>query len=433
MFNPVEIIIKKRQGYILNKDEMKFMVENYIRGTLPDYQMSAFLMAIFFKGMDTDEIVTLTEIYIKSGSHLQFDTSMKTVDKHSTGGVGDKISIVLAPIAAALGCKIPMISGRGLGHTGGTLDKLEAIPGFRTNYEESEFRKMVEAVGLSIIAQSEKLVPADKKIYALRDVSGTVESLPLITASIMSKKLAEGAQNLVIDLKMGTGAFMKNMEQAEALARSLIRTGEAFGQKVKAVFTNMNSPIGYKIGNSLEIIECIDYLKGINIPDMDEINKTLTSEMLIMTNIAENKSEAYHKIDQVIHNGKALDKLREMIVSQSGDPRVIEDYSLLPQCQYKLEVKSSKKGFIKSINSQKIGYALILIDAGRKELTSPLNYGSGCELYKKVGDFVESNEVIGYVYCDDECKGAEVIKRILESYIIAENEQSSEPLILKTI
>lgn len=433
MFNPVEIIIKKRQGLVLNQDEMKYMVENYIQGRLPEYQMSAFLMAVFFKGMEPEEIVTLTDIYIKSGSYLKFDPSMKTVDKHSTGGVGDKISIVLAPIAAALGCKIPMISGRGLGHTGGTLDKLEAIPGFRTNYEEEDFRNMVENVGLAIIAQSEKLVPADKRIYALRDVSGTVESLPLITASIMSKKIAEGAQNLVIDLKMGSGAFMKTLEQAEALARSLIRTGEAFGQKVRAVFTNMNSPIGYKVGNALEIIECIDYLKGVKIPDMDIINKALTSQMLLMTGIADTQDDAEKKIQGVIDNGQALEKLRDMIIAQSGNPKVIDDYSLFDQCRYKLEIRASKSGYIQKIDSQSIGYALIQIDAGRKELTSHLNYGAGCELYKKVGDPVDRNEIIGYVYSDDQEKGQEVVKRIERSYELDENECKSESLLLKMI
>ncbi|HPY95981.1 MAG TPA: thymidine phosphorylase [Candidatus Cloacimonadota bacterium] len=432
-FNPVELIIKKRNGHTLNKNEIAFMVNNYINGRVPDYQMSAFLMSIFFKGMEMSEIIDLTAAYIESGSQIKFDDSLHTVDKHSTGGVGDKVTIVLAPIVAACGAYVPMISGRGLGHTGGTLDKLEAIPGFKTHYSESEFVQMVEKCGLAIIAQSEKLVPADKKIYALRDVSGTVESRALITASVMCKKIAEGAKNLVIDLKVGAGAFMKNLTEAEALAHSLINTGTAFGQKVKVVFTAMNSPIGYKIGNALEMIECIDYLKGEKVPDLEIITNELACQMLILSNIAKDKNEALSKINEVVSNGKALDKFIEMVNNQGGDPKIVDDYSLFGKSKYRLPIISQEEGFVQSINSQEIGYALVEINAGRRVLESALDYNAGCELYKKQGDRIDKGEIIGYVYCENDEVGRNVVFRILNSMNIAETEEHSEDIIIEVI
>ena len=256
--NPVELIIKKKTGKELTQTELEYFINSYINNEIPEYQMSAMLMAIYFKSMKIEEIQTLAKVYIESGKQITFPKSDKTVDKHSTGGVGDKITIMLAPIVAACGGKIPMISGRGLGHTGGTLDKLESIPGFRTDFNDTEFKEIIEEVGFCIISQSEELVPADRRIYALRDVTGTVESLPLITASIMSKKIAEGAQNLVIDLKIGSGAFIKDLETGKELANLLIKTGEKFGQKVSVIFSNMNSPLGGYIGNALEIIPQLD-------------------------------------------------------------------------------------------------------------------------------------------------------------------------------
>ncbi len=432
-FNPVEIIVKKRNKHELNKDEISFMVNHFINGQIPEYQMSAFLMSIFFNSMTEQEYIHLTDAYIQSGSRIEFDKDLNTIDKHSTGGVGDKISITLAPIMAACGAYVPMISGRGLGHTGGTLDKLEAIPGFSTNFTDAEFKNMVQKSGLAIIAQSEKIVPADKKIYALRDVTGTVESLPLITASIMSKKIAEGAKNLIIDLKVGSGAFMKNTESAEALANALIKTGNAFGQNVRAVFTNMNSPIGHKIGNALEIIECIDYLKGIMIPDLEEITNALLIEMLLCAKLADSKDDALRKIKEVINNGKAMEKFIEMLKNQGANPKVVDDYTLFGTAAYKIPVIAQKSGYIASINSQEIGYALIQISAGRMVLSSQLDYTAGCELYKKVGHSVQKNEIIGYVYCAKSDSGEIVANRILNAMTISENEPHSESLVLKVI
>lgn len=431
--NPVELIIKKRNNTCLSKEEINFFVQNYINGNIPDYQMSSLLMSIYFQGMEMNEIIDLTDSYINSGSRIVFDDSLNTIDKHSTGGVGDKISIILAPVMAACGAYVPMISGRGLGHTGGTLDKLEAIPGFKTHFSENDFKKIVTKSGLAIVAQSENLVPADKKIYALRDVSGTVESLALITASIMSKKIAEGAKNLVIDLKTGSGAFMKTLDNAEKLAHNLITTGNAFGQNVKVVFTSMNSPIGHKIGNALEIIECIDYLKGKKVPDLELITNELLSQMLICTGLSATKEQALEKINEVISNGKAMEKFIQMLENQGGNPKVTEDYSLFGTSKYKLPIISQKKGYIQHINSQEIGYALISISAGRMVLSSVLDYKAGCEFYKKQGERIEKNEITGFVYCENESTGQQVCERILNSMHISETEVNSEKLILKVI
>ncbi|NQV18918.1 MAG: thymidine phosphorylase [Armatimonadetes bacterium] len=414
--NPVEIIIKKRDGKELSKDEIRFFIESYLKNEIPEYQMSAFLMAIYFSNMNPDEIQTLTEIYIDSGKRISFPDEMKTVDKHSTGGVGDKVSLVLAPIVAACGCKVPMISGKGLGHTGGTLDKLESIPGFRTNLSEKEFKEIVKQVGFSIIGQSDELVPADRRIYALRDVTGTVDSLPLITASIMSKKIAEGAKNLVIDLKVGTGAFIKKMEKAEKLGKLLMQTGKKLGQKVSVVFSNMNSPLGEYVGNALEIKECIEYLKGKKIHDIHLITKALAVEMLLLSRIAKDRNIAIEMIKNVLENGSALECFKKFIHAQGGDSEICEDTSKLPQAKFQIPIISDKKGWIKSINTQKIGYALIDIGAGRKMIDSKLNYAAGAYLPNKIGDFVEQNSEIGKVFCDDDKMGKSVVQKILKSY-----------------
>jgi len=420
MLNPVEIILKKRQGDTLTSEEMSFMVNGYIAGSIPDYQMSAFLMAIFFAGMTRPEIVSLTKTYIDSGSKLSFPPHLHTVDKHSTGGVGDKLTMTVAPIVAACGAYIPMISGRGLGHTGGTLDKLESIPGFNTYMSETEFIRTVTQSKLAIIAQSKTLVPADKKIYALRDVTATVESLPLICASIMSKKIAEGAQNLVIDLKVGTGAFIKNMTDATELAELLKYTGESFGQKVAVVFTQMNSPLGYAIGNALEIRESIEYLSGANIPDIDVLTRTLTTEMLLLTGIAIDTDHAFELIDNMIKNGKALKELELLITRQNGNPEVVRNPDLLPTAKYVIPILSASTGYISAINSQSIGYALIRIGAGRMTLDSPLDMGAGAYLYKKVGDYIQKGDKIGEVHTSDDLLAGETIEAIKATITLAE-------------
>ena len=431
--NPVELIIKKKTGKELTQTELEYFINSYINNEIPEYQMSALLMAIYFQSMKIAEIQTLTKVYIESGMQITFPKSYKTVDKHSTGGVGDKITIMLAPIVAACGGKIPMISGRGLGHTGGTLDKLESIPGFRTDINDKEFKEIIEKVGFCIISQSEKLVPADRRIYALRDVTGTVESLPLITASIMSKKIAEGAQNLVIDLKIGSGAFIKDIETGKELASLLIKTGEKFGQKVSVVFSNMNSPLGRFIGNALEIKETIEYLQGKDIPDIDILTKTLAVEMLILCEVAATESEAMAMIVDVIKNGKALKCFKDSIAAQGGNSGICGDVSLLPQARYKIPIISQRSGWINSIDSQQIGYALIEIGAGRKTLDSKLDYSSGAYLTKKIGDEICKDETIGSVHCNNKVEGENIISKILDSYELNDEKVQKENIILEIL
>jgi pyrimidine-nucleoside phosphorylase len=425
---PVEIIIKKRNRNKLEENEIRSFVEQYLQDKIPEYQMSALLMAIFFADMQPLEVETLTKIYIESGKQLQFPQTWHTVDKHSTGGVGDKISLMLAPIAAACGCKIPMISGRGLGHTGGTLDKLESIPGFRTDFSDSEFKKMIEKNGFAIISQSEQLVPADKRIYALRDVTGTVESLPLITASIMSKKIAEGADNLVIDLKVGSGAFIKDMHTARKLAKLLKTTGENLGQKVKVIYTNMNAPLGNYVGNSLEILETIEFLKGKMSADVELITKNLAVQMLKLTGIAKEKAKAEKMFDRVIGNGQALEFFKNFIAAQGGNPKICEDTSLLPQAKFKFEVKAPATGYIQTIDSQAIGYALVDLEAGRKNLDSKLDHATGAYLPYKIGDKLKKDDKLGIVFANNKQAGQQVAARLASCY-----QLSSEPIAKQKI
>lgn len=433
MLNPIELIIKKREGNLLNRDEYRFMVESYIRGDIPDYQMSAFLMSIFFRGMETDEIQNITEVYVESGKRIEFPKEMNTVDKHSTGGVGDKISLMLAPIVAECGGMVPMISGRGLGHTGGTLDKLEAIPGFSTDFSEADFKKIINEVGFSIISQSKELVPADKKIYALRDVTGTVESLELITASIISKKIAEGAQNLVMDLKIGTGAFMKTYEQGKRLGEMLKRTAEKLGQSVEVVFSNMNSPLGFYIGNGLEIKETIEYLSGKKIPDIDELTRLLAVRMIMMAKKAGSVEEAENAVEKAISSGKALERFARFIKAQGGDEKVCEDLSRLPQSKFVLPIISHKSGWVTSLACQDIGYALVNVRAGRRTITSQLDYSSGAYLPVKVGDFINQNDEIGQLYCNDKEAGEDTVKKILAAIELSDTKTEKEQIILGTL
>jgi pyrimidine-nucleoside phosphorylase len=428
--NPVEIIIKKRDGGELTAEEMQAFIGEYLSGKIDSSQMSALLMAIYFNGMSAVETHQLTELYINSGDKIEFASNLPTVDKHSTGGVGDKISLMLAPIVAACGVAVPMISGRGLGHTGGTLDKLESISGFHTDYAQEDFKKFVNTSGLAIISQSRKLVPADRHIYALRDITGTVESLPLITASIMGKKIAEGARSLVIDLKVGSGAFMKNLAQAKKLGDLLQVTGESFGQKVKVIYTNMNSPLGNYCGNALEVIEAIDYLKGKTTPDLDTITRTLALEMLIISGKYSDRTAAKAKIDSVIKNGAALDKFIELIKQQGGNPEVIDDYGLFSSAVYELHVITNQKGYIKSMDTRQIGYALVSIGAGRRTLNSELDAAAGVYLPCKIGDEIDAAGKLGKVFCNDRAAGAAACKRISEAYIITGEKIDRQKMIL---
>ncbi len=428
MLNPVEIIIKKRSGLALSEAELKFMVDGYIKKSVPSYQMSALLMAIFFAGMSQQETYLLTKAYIDSGVSLNF--AYPTVDKHSTGGVGDKVSIVLAPIVAACGGKIPMLSGRGLGHTGGTLDKLESIPSLTTDLSEARFRQIIDNCGFAIASQSEDMVPADKRIYALRDVSGTVESLPLITASIMSKKIAEGAGNLVIDLKVGSGAFMKEMTSARQLGSSLKRVGEAFGQKVKIVYTDMHNPIGQYIGNALEIKECIEYLKGGHYPDLHAIAQSLATEMLLLCDLAKSGQEAGKMVETSLTSGRALQSFKQFVRLQGGNPAVVDDTSLLPTAKHCVPIIATEAGYIQAIDSQAIGYALVELGAGRRQLTDSLDYSAGARLMVKIADKVSKGQNIGTVYCHQQEQGQAVARKIASTLKIVRRKVAVRELIL---
>lgn len=429
-YNPVELILKKRDGHSLDESEVSFFINGFLDGSIADYQMSALLMSCFFQGLNIEETKAFTRSYIESGESLQFDASLPVADKHSTGGVGDKISIMLAPIAAALGLYVPMISGRGLGHTGGTLDKLETIPGFQTAYEMQELHDLVMKHGYALVGQSDDLVPADKKIYALRDVTATVENPGLITASIMSKKIAEGAKYLVIDLKVGSGAFMPNLERAQELGHSLVETGRSFGQKVQVVFTNMNSPLGCAVGNAIETAEAIEYLKGNYLPDTYAITTKLVSQMLLLAGIYPEESQAVTAINEVVANGKALAKFEEIIIAQNGNPKVLDDYSLLGCAKYQIPVKAPASGWIEQIDSRAVGYALVRVKAGRMKVTDILDPGAGAYLERKIGDQVREGETIGTVLSNDESAGKQAASAIAAAYRISPEPAPAQEIIL---
>ena len=433
MLNPVELILAKRGGKTLSQKDIESFITAFLDGSIPEYQMSALLMAIYFRGLDSAEIAALTKSYIQSGRTIEFPAELIVADKHSTGGVGDKISLMLAPIAASLGLTVPMISGRGLGHTGGTLDKLESIPGFRTQYSPDEFKALVEKHGCALVGQSEELVPADKRIYALRDVTATVESPGLITASIMSKKIAEGAKHLVIDLKIGSGAFMPDLDSARELARLLVDTGASFGQKVQVVFSNMNSPLGLAVGNGLEMVEAIEYLKGNPLSDTFTLTTALTSRLLLSGGLAQSETQAVEMIKSAVDSGHALAKLEEIIIAQGGDPRVLEDYSLLGTSSVKIPILAETAGYVRAIDARAIGYALVRIKAGRMKVSDTLDYGAGALLIPKIGDFLEAGEPIGEIHANDPAQAELVARLVRAAYTLSPEPVPREDLILGSI
>jgi len=397
-FLPAEIIKKKRGGGELSRDEIQFMINGYINGQVPDYQVSALLMAIYFQGMTAAETATLTEVMLKSGRVLDFSHLGTAVDKHSTGGVGDKTSIILAPIVAAAGVPVPMISGRGLGHTGGTLDKLESIPGFRVNLTLDEFEKQVESLGCSLIGQTEEICPADKRIYALRDVTGTVESIPLICASIMSKKLAEGIGALVLDVKCGSGAFMKTTEDAEALANTLMDIGTAHKKRIAALITNMDQPLGRFIGNALEIGECIAILKGESFrgrSDFDDclnLSIELAGHMIWLGGKAKDAEEGVKTAKKILASGKAWEMFERICAAQGGDP------TRLPEGKAQFDVLAETDGFISGFDTEKIGIVALSLGAGRAKTTDTIDPTAGIEVHRKVGDEVRRGDRLFTLY-----------------------------------
>ncbi|MDH5186487.1 MAG: thymidine phosphorylase [candidate division WOR-3 bacterium] len=400
--NTYEIIKKKRDGKALTKEEMNFLINGYTKHNIKDYQLAAFLMAVYYRGMSFDETTNLTIAMMDSGK--VFDLSAIPgikVDKHSTGGVGDKVSLILAPLVACYGVVVPMVSGRGLGHTGGTLDKLESIPGFRTNLTYQEFVTNLKSIGLAMMGQTEELAPADRKIYALRDVTATVDSIPLIAASIMSKKLAEGIDGLVLDVKTGSGAFMPKLSLAKKLAKIMIELGKRMNKKVTAFITDMSQPLGRTVGNALEVIEAIEALKGKGEKDLMEVVLTLGEAMLLMGKKANTKNKARKLLQQSIDQRNALEKFRQLVRLQGGDERVIDDYSLLATAKYQIGVKSSKAGYVAKIDTQKIGMLAVELGAGRKKLEDRIDPAAGFIVNKKIGDLVRVGDILALVLAND--------------------------------
>jgi pyrimidine-nucleoside phosphorylase len=400
--NVYELIKKKRDGNKLTSGEIQYLISNFVKGDIPDYQFSAFLMSVYFQGMSIDEIWALTKAMIESGKTLDLSSiSGPKIDKHSTGGVGDKISIILAPLVAACGVVVPMISGRGLGHTGGTLDKLESIPGFRTDLSTSEFIKNLSRIGVAIIGQSDEIVPVDKKIYALRDVTATVDSIPLIAASIMSKKMTAGISGLVLDVKTGSGAFMPRLAQARKLAQLMVAIGQTMGRKVTAFITDMSQPLGKAVGNSLEIAEVIDCLKGDGPDDVMELTYAFGAEMLTMAKRSKYAGEAKNRLKAAIADGSALEKFRSMVKLQSGDERVVDDPSILPKAPFVMEVKAEQSGYISKMATTKIGLLLNELGGGRKKLDDAIDPAVGFVFEKKTADRVKRGEVLVRVFAGD--------------------------------
>lgn len=412
-----DLIMKKRNGGILSREEIAFMVSEYTAGQIPDYQMSAMMMAVYFQGMNKDETADLTMAMAQSGDMLDLSAidGIK-VDKHSTGGVGDKTSIALAPMAAACGIKIAKMSGRGLGHTGGTIDKLESFPGFSTGISSKHFIEQVNRIGISIMGQTLDIAPADKKLYALRDVTATVDNMSLIASSIMSKKLASGADAIVLDVKTGSGAFMKKEADAFALAEEMVALGKHAGRNTAAIISDMEQPLGLAIGNALEVKEAIETLQGRGPQDFTQLCTTLGAWMLIAGKKAENTEQAQHMLERVIADGSALRKLAEFVEAQGGEPAAVYDTSLLPKASIVEEILSDTEGYVEKIVCDEIGICSLMLGGGRETKESGIDLSVGLILHKKVGDYVKTGESLATIYANDKVKLAASKERFLKAY-----------------
>ena len=432
--NTVDLIKKKRDGKVLGAEEIKFLIGNYTNGQIPDYQFSALLMAILLKGMNSTETAVLTNSMLNSGKTIDLATLKGSkIDKHSTGGVGDKTSLIIAPIVAAAGIYVPMISGRGLGHTGGTLDKLESIPGFRTNLSLSDSKKILKKCGTVLIGQTKEIAPADKLIYALRDVTATVESIPLITASIMSKKLAEGIDGLVLDIKTGNGAFMKSHDDSHELAHSLIKTAKSFDKRVVGFITDMNQPLGNYIGNWLEVYESIQVLKGKIKNDLYSLSVKLAGAMLHLGKKAKSIKEGEQIAKQLINNGEAFNKFLEIVELQGGDLNYINSPDKYSKPRYSKKISSVKNGFIKEMNTYQIGMASLELGAGRHTKDDIIDPKAGIILYKKIGDSVVKGEVICELYSDSKNKIKSAEQMMIEALKFSKMKPKIPKLIKKVI
>ena len=424
-----DIILKKRANLPLTDKEIRFVIDGYVKGEIPDYQVSALLMTIVFNGMNARELGTLTLAMAQSGNMVDLSNiDGITVDKHSTGGVGDKTTLIIAPLVAACGGKVAKMSGRGLGHTGGTIDKMESIPNLKVSLEKDAFINQVNKIGLAVIGQSEGLAPADKKLYALRDVTGTVDSIPLIASSVMSKKLASGAQAILLDVKVGSGAFMKNIEDARELAKAMVDIGKENGRSVKAILTDMDRPLGHAIGNALEIREVINTLKGHGPEDLTHECIIMAAHMLVLSHMCDYET-ALNRVQQALDSGAALERLRLMIEAQGGDSRVIDDESILIIGQFTYDVIAPQDGYIIHMNTEQCGIASVMLGAGRTVKDGPIDYSAGILMHKKTGDSVTVGECIATLYASDESLLSNAAKTYLEAITFGE----TAPIMADTI
>ncbi len=429
-----DLIVKKKTGGTLSRDEIEYMVEHFTNGDIPDYQMSAMMMAIWFRGMSEEETVNLTMAMAKSGQMLDL-SAIKGVkaDKHSTGGVGDKTSLSLTPLAAACGLKIAKMSGRGLGHTGGTIDKLESFPGFRTDISTEEFIRNVNEIGIALMGQTAEIAPADKKLYALRDVTATVDQMSLIASSIMSKKLASGADAIVLDVKTGSGAFMKKEEDARALAEEMVKIGKGAGRKTIAVISDMDEPLGYAVGNALEVREAIDTLNGNGPADFTKLVETLGSCMLIAGNIAKDEEEALFLLRSSIGDKSALHKLAEFVRAQGGDPSYVYEPDKLPRAKIVSEFRAESDGYIEKILCDEVGMCSLVLGGGRETKESKIDLSVGIVLKKKKGDEVKKGDVLALIHANDEEKLKACTERLRKAYTIGDKKPEKRDIIMGVI
>ena len=432
--NPYEIIMKKRDGNALSPEEIEYIINSYTQDKIPDYQMAAWMMAVFIRGMNAEETTALTQSMLHSGGEIDLSSVGKiTVDKHSTGGVGDKVSLVLAPLVASLGVPVPMMSGRGLGHTGGTLDKLEAIPGFRVDLSEDEFIRQVKEIGVAIIGQTRSLAPADKKMYALRDVTATVDSIPLIAGSIMSKKLAAGPDAFVFDVKTGGGAFMSTLKMAEEMARTLVDIAILSGRKAQALITDMNQPLGYYAGNALEIYETIECLRGKGPDDLMTVVMEIAGMMLMMGEKAGSIEEGKQLAQTALDEGKGLSKFKEMVAAQGGDTAYIDNPDLFPKAGITVPITAPQAGVIHGINTLEMGMICVALGAGREKTDDVIDMSAGIIFSKKVGDRVAAGETLLTLYTNKETGLEEIEERCRNAIKIEDSPCSPYPIIYKVV
>lgn len=430
----IDVIMKKRDGEALSQAEIAFFIDGVTRGSIPDYQVSAWLMAVLLRGMSPQETVWLTDAMVHSGVTVDLSAIPGVkVDKHSTGGVGDKTSLILAPVAAACGVPVPMMSGRGLGHTGGTLDKLEAIPGFRVNLSIEEMIAALKRTGVAMLGQTAQIAPADKKLYAMRDVTGTVESIPLISASIMSKKIAEGIDALVLDVKTGCGAFMKSPDASRRLAESLVSIGNAAGVRTEAIITAMNAPLGRAVGNALEVIECIEVLKGGGPADLIEVSVALTARMLVLGRVSASLPEAETRVRAAIASGAGLDRLRRIIENQGGNPRVVDDVSLLPSAPDQHVVRAPRTGYVTGVDAGLVGRASVLLGAGRDRVDDPVDPAVGILVDAKPGSAVRAGDPVLTLAWRDRARLDSALRLAEGATTIGDAAPASFPLIVDTV